>query len=115
MNKAAQELGRLGGLAKSKAKTKAARENAKLGGRPKSKKKRKQGEPKYAGMRLVYKNIEKAAKRAKRRAAKPRRKSPAQLVWEHKHLRARKASEPSVADSVESGLNAHTSPINPKS
>ena len=35
MNKAAQSLGRLGGLAKSKAKTAAARRNAKLGGRPK--------------------------------------------------------------------------------
>jgi hypothetical protein len=35
MNKAAQSLGRLGGLAKSKAKTTAARINAKLGGRPK--------------------------------------------------------------------------------
>ena len=35
MNKAAQSLGRLGGLAKSKAKTAAVRENGKLGGRPK--------------------------------------------------------------------------------
>ena len=35
MNPAAQSLGRLGGLAKSKAKTAAARRNAKLGGRPK--------------------------------------------------------------------------------
>ena len=34
-NPAAQFLGRLGGLAKSKAKTAAARRNAKLGGRPK--------------------------------------------------------------------------------
>jgi hypothetical protein len=34
-NQAAQSLGRLGGLAKSKAKTAAARRNAKLGGRPK--------------------------------------------------------------------------------
>lgn len=38
MNPAAQSLGRLGGLAKSKAKTAAVRENGKLGGRPKSKK-----------------------------------------------------------------------------
>lgn len=35
MNKAAQELGRLGGLAKSAAKTAAVRANGKLGGRPK--------------------------------------------------------------------------------
>ena len=34
-NQAAQSLGRLGGLAKSKAKTAAVRENGKLGGRPK--------------------------------------------------------------------------------
>lgn len=34
MNKAAQTLGRLGGLKTSPAKTKAARENAKKGGRP---------------------------------------------------------------------------------
>lgn len=34
-NPAAQSLGRLGGLAKSKAKTAAVRENGKLGGRPK--------------------------------------------------------------------------------
>ena len=38
MNPAAQSLGRLGGLAKSKAKTAAVRKNGKLGGRPKSKK-----------------------------------------------------------------------------
>ena len=38
MNKAAQSLGRLGGLAKSKAKAAAVRENGKLGGRPKKKK-----------------------------------------------------------------------------
>lgn len=37
-NKAAQQLGRLGGSAKSPAKTKASRENAKLGGWPKGKK-----------------------------------------------------------------------------
>lgn len=37
MNKAAQALGRLGGLAKSAAKTAAARENAKKGGWPKGK------------------------------------------------------------------------------
>lgn len=37
MNKAAQSLGRLGGLAKSSAKTAAARENAKKGGWPKGK------------------------------------------------------------------------------
>jgi hypothetical protein len=35
MNKSAQALGRLGGLAKSKAKTAAVRANGKLGGRPK--------------------------------------------------------------------------------
>ena len=35
MNKAAQTLGRLGVLVKSKAKTDAVRENGKLGGRPK--------------------------------------------------------------------------------
>lgn len=34
-NKAAQALGRLGGLATSEAKAKAVRENGKLGGRPK--------------------------------------------------------------------------------
>lgn len=33
-NKAAQELGRLGGLARSEAKARAARANGKLGGRP---------------------------------------------------------------------------------
>ena len=38
MNKAAQTLGRLGGLVKSKAKTDAVRENGKLGGRPKKQK-----------------------------------------------------------------------------
>lgn len=38
MNPAAQSLGRLGGLAKSKAKTEAVRANGKLGGRPKKKK-----------------------------------------------------------------------------
>jgi hypothetical protein len=37
MNKAAQQLGRLGGLAKSAAKTAAVRENAKNGGWPKGK------------------------------------------------------------------------------
>jgi hypothetical protein len=37
MNAAAQQLGRLGGLAKSKAKTAAAKANGKLGGRPKTK------------------------------------------------------------------------------
>lgn len=37
MNKAAQSLGRLGGLAKSAAKTAAVRENAKKGGWPKGK------------------------------------------------------------------------------
>lgn len=36
-NKAAQELGKLGGLVKSEAKTKAVRENGKRGGRPKKK------------------------------------------------------------------------------
>ena len=35
MNPAAQSLGRLGGLAKSKAKAEASRANGKLGGRPK--------------------------------------------------------------------------------
>jgi hypothetical protein len=34
IHSAAQTLGRLGGLAKSKAKAKAVRENGKLGGRP---------------------------------------------------------------------------------
>jgi hypothetical protein len=34
IHQAAQALGRLGGLAKSKAKAKAVRENGKLGGRP---------------------------------------------------------------------------------
>ena len=38
MNSAAQSLGRLGGLAKSAAKTAAVRENGKLGGRPKKSK-----------------------------------------------------------------------------
>ena len=38
MNKAAQQFGRLGGKAKSAAKTKAARANAKKGGWPKGKK-----------------------------------------------------------------------------
>ena len=33
-NPAAQQLGRLGGLARSEAKARAARENGKLGGRP---------------------------------------------------------------------------------
>jgi hypothetical protein len=37
-NPAAQSLGRLGGLAKSAAKTAAVRANGKLGGRPKKKK-----------------------------------------------------------------------------
>jgi hypothetical protein len=35
MNAAAQQLGRLGGLAKSKSKAEASRVNGKLGGRPK--------------------------------------------------------------------------------
>ena len=35
----ARQLGKLGGLAKSKAKAKAARENGKLGGRPKKRSK----------------------------------------------------------------------------
>lgn len=39
-NKAAQSLGRLGGMAKTKAKSEAARENGKKGGRPKKNKKR---------------------------------------------------------------------------
>jgi hypothetical protein len=38
MNKAAQQLGRLGGMAKTDAKAQAARENGKKGGRPKKKK-----------------------------------------------------------------------------
>lgn len=38
LNEAARQLGHLGGLAKSAAKTAAARENGKLGGRPKKKK-----------------------------------------------------------------------------
>lgn len=37
MNKAAQQLGKLGGHSKSVAKIKAARRNGKLGGRPKEK------------------------------------------------------------------------------
>jgi len=41
MNRAAQELGRLGGLAKSEAKAVAARANAKLGGWPKGKRRKK--------------------------------------------------------------------------
>jgi hypothetical protein len=41
MNSAAQSLGRLGGQAKSEAKTLTARENGKLGGRPKGKKRKK--------------------------------------------------------------------------
>ena len=41
MNKAAQELGRLGGLKTSEAKARASRENGKLGGRPKKPKRRK--------------------------------------------------------------------------
>ena len=38
IHKAAQGLGRLGGLAKSAAKAKAVRENGKLGGRPRGSK-----------------------------------------------------------------------------
>ena len=49
MNLAAQKLGRLGGRAKSAAKTAAARENAKLGGwpkgRPRKRKPKKQNIP----------------------------------------------------------------------
>jgi len=41
MNLAAQQLGRLGGLAKSEAKTAAARKNAKKGGWPKGRKRKK--------------------------------------------------------------------------
>lgn len=41
MNKAAQELGRLGGKSTSEAKRQASRENGKLGGRPKKQKRRK--------------------------------------------------------------------------
>ncbi len=41
MNRAAQSLGRLGGLAKSEAKTAAVRENAKKGGWPKGRKRKK--------------------------------------------------------------------------
>ena len=51
MNPAAQQLGRLGGLAKSKAKTAAVRENGKLGGRPK-KPKRIARRRNVVGMRL---------------------------------------------------------------
>lgn len=36
VSKIARELGKLGGLVKSKAKAKAARQNGKLGGRPKT-------------------------------------------------------------------------------
>ena len=39
-NKAAQQLGRLGGLAKSPAKAEAAKKNGKLGGWPKGKKRK---------------------------------------------------------------------------
>jgi len=39
-NKAAQELGRLGGLVRSEAKARAARANGKLGGRPRKRRKR---------------------------------------------------------------------------
>jgi len=39
-NKAAQSLGRLGGLVSSAAKTAAVRKNGRLGGRPKKKKRR---------------------------------------------------------------------------
>jgi hypothetical protein len=39
-NKAAQQLGKLGGLAKSKAKSEAAKANGKKGGRPKKLKER---------------------------------------------------------------------------
>lgn len=38
MNRAAQQLGRIGGKAKSAAKSAAAKENGKRGGRPKKKK-----------------------------------------------------------------------------
>jgi len=41
VNRAAQQLGRLGGLAKSEAKTAAARANAKKGGWPKGRKRKK--------------------------------------------------------------------------
>ena len=39
-NRAAQQLGRLGGLARSEAKARAARENGRLGGRPPKRRKR---------------------------------------------------------------------------
>ena len=39
VSKIARQLGKLGGLVKSKAKAKAARENGKLGGRPKTRSK----------------------------------------------------------------------------
>jgi len=41
-NKAAQQLGKLGGQVKSEAKAKAAKENGKKGGRPKKEKKYEQ-------------------------------------------------------------------------
>lgn len=41
MNRAAQQLGRLGGKSTSEAKAAASRENGKLGGRPKKQKRRK--------------------------------------------------------------------------
>jgi hypothetical protein len=46
IHSAAQALGRLGGLAKSKAKEKAVRENGKLGGRPPGKKDSRPRKPK---------------------------------------------------------------------
>jgi hypothetical protein len=54
MNAAAQSLGRLGGLAKSKAKAEASRSNGKLGGRPKKKKRvaRRQNKTKTPGVGL---------------------------------------------------------------
>ena len=47
IHSAAQALGRLGGLAKSKAKATAVRENGKLGGRPLGKKDSKPRKPQH--------------------------------------------------------------------
>lgn len=59
MNKAAQQLGRLGGKATSEAKAAAARANGKLGGRPKKPKRvarrsNKGQDPTYVADAFVY-------------------------------------------------------------
>lgn len=53
LNLAAQSLGRLGGLAKSEAKTAAARANAKKGGWPKGKKRKKKWDTEPCGSGAV--------------------------------------------------------------